>query len=230
MRRSGAGDCRVGIDCRQVYYPQPMTTDSAPAPAGESPQASTPARPRNVAVWLKRGAAGAVALVVAGVLGAYFLPREPEVTRSIDIAIPRAAVFRMVADLRHLPDWLPLLAADPNAAITYTGPLDGVGQTVRWQSKLPAVGSGAETVTAIKPGREVEIDVRRVGKPPVTSWFRLTEKGPSVTTVVWGYRKDVGFNPVNRYRSLAIDGVVGPVYERGLKRLKAVAETPAKSN
>jgi hypothetical protein len=206
-----------------------MTVDSAPAPAGDQPGASKPAVPRDFVVWLKWGAAGAAALAVGVFLGAYVLPREPEVTRSIDIAIPRATLFPLIADLRHLPDWLPLLAEDPQAAITYTGPLDGVGQTVSWESKLSDVGSGAETVTAIKPGSEVEMSVKRADGSPVTSWFRLTEKGPNLTTVVWGYRKDVGFNPVNRYHGLMIDGVVGPVYERGLKRLKAVAETPAKS-
>ena len=50
--------------------------------------------------------------------------------------------------------------------------------------------------------------------------------GPGRTTVVWGYRKDLGFNPVDRYRGLSLDGEVGPDYERGLARLKAFAEAP----
>ncbi len=201
-------------------------------PAADAPDAAQAAPPRrlNVLVWLKWGAAAVAALVVAAVLGAYFLPREPEVTRSIDIAVPRAALFPLVGDLRHLPDWLPLLAADPDVAVTYTGPLDGVGQTVAWESKLPAVGSGAETITAIAPDGSVEMRVTRTGQPATAGWFRLTEKSSGETTVVWGYRTDVGFNPVDRYRGLSLDGVIGPDYERGLKRLKAFAETKPKSD
>ncbi len=213
-----------------------MTDDSAPAPAGDvedaarpagdSLDAGEPARRRGVGFWLKWGARGAAALVVAVVFGAYLLPREPEVTRSIDIAMPRAALFPLVADLRHLPDWSPWFAADREIAVTFTGPLDGVGQAISWQSRLPEVGSGVETITAIAPDNSVEMSVERAGQPSNTAWFRLDEKGAGATTVVWGYRKDVGFNPVDRYRGLALDGVVGPDTERGLKRLKAFAERP----
>ena len=199
------------------------------APVGAVPGEANAAKRWSVGFWLKWGAISAAALAVAAILGAYVLPRQPEVSRSIDIAIPRAALFPLIADLRHLPDWSPLLAADPDVAVTFTGPLDGVGQTVSWESKLPEVGSGAETITAIAPDSSVEMSVALAGQPSTTAWFRLAEKGPTQTTVVWGYRRDVGFNPVDRYRGLAIDGVVGPDYERGLKRLKVFAETPPKS-
>ena len=207
-----------------------MTADSMPAPAGAVPGAAKAARRWAVGLWLKRGAIGAAALAVAAILGAYFLPREPEVTRSIAIAMPRAVLFPLVADLRRLPEWSPRLTADPAVAVTFTGPLDGVGQAITWQSKLPDVGSGVETITAIAPDRSVEMSVERAGHPSTTVWFRLDDKGAGETTVVWGYRKDVGFNPVDRYRGLAIDGVVGPDHERGLKRLKAFAETLPKTN
>ncbi len=70
------------------------------------------------------------------------------------------------------------------------------------------------------------MSVTPVGNAPVTAWFRLMEKSAGATTVVWGYRTDVGLNPIDRYRALALDGIVGPRYERALKRLKALAETP----
>ena len=206
-----------------------MTANSMPAPVGAVPGVANAAKRWAVGSWLKWGALGAAALAVVAMLGAYFLPREPEVTRSIDIAMPRKALFPLVADLRHLPEWSPRLTADPDVAIIFTGPLDGVGQAITWQSKLPEVGSGVETITTIDPDSAVEMSVERAGQPSTTAWFRLDEKGAGATTVVWGYRKDVGFNPVDRYRALAIDGVVGPDYERGLKRLKAFAETPPKS-
>jgi hypothetical protein len=207
-----------------------MTTDSAPAPAGDVPDVAKFATRRTVRVWLKRGAIGVVALALAALIGGYFLPREVEVTRSIDIAQPRAAVFPLAADLRHLADWSPWLAGDPGVAITYTGPLDGVGQTVRWDSKLPAVASGTVTITAIEPDQTVEMRVTRAGQPVTGAWFRLTDKAAGETTVVWGYREDLGFNPVSRYRGLAIDGAVGADYERGLRRLQAFAEAPPKTD
>ena len=174
--------------------------------------------------WLKWTATGAAALILAAFLGAYVLPREPEVTRSINIAAPRAVVFALVADLRHLPRWLPLLAADPNIAIAFTGPLDGVGQVITWESKRRQIGSAVERITAIEPERSVEMNVARSGRAPTDAWFRLTVTGTNQTTVVWGFRQDLGFSPVARYRGLSFDSVIGPDYERGLARLKAVAE------
>ncbi len=206
-----------------------MTADSTPAPAGAVHGVAKAARRLAAGVWLKWGAVGAVALVLVAFFGAYFLPRAPEVTRSIDIAAPRAALFPLVADLRHLPDWSPRLTADPDIAITFTGPLDGVGQAISWQSKRPEVGSGIETITAIAPDSSVTMRVTLAGQPSTAAWFRLEQKSAAETTVVWGYRKDLGFNPINRYRGLTIDGLVGPDYERGLKRLKAIAETPPES-
>lgn len=181
-------------------------------------------------MWLERGGGILAGLVLAVIIGGYALPREPEVTRSIDIARPRAAVFPLVADLRHLPEWSPRLAGDPAVAVTFTGPLDGVGQSLTWESKVPAVGSGIETITAIDPDRSVAMRVVAAGQPENAAWFRLDEKGPGVTTVAWGYRTDLGLNPIRRYRGLTLDRTVGPEYERGLKRLKALAETAPKAD
>jgi hypothetical protein len=215
-----------------------MTTDSISVPNGASPEPTGPmgdnpdgtvvARKWNARLWLRWGAMSAAALALAAILGAYVLPREPEVTRSIDIAAPRTAVFPLVADLRHLPDWLPLLAADPNVAVAFTGPLDGVGQTITWESRRPDVGSGVERITDITPDSSVEMSVARSARAPTDAWFTLTAKGPNQTTVLWGLRQDLGFSPVARYRGLGIDHLVGPDYERGLARLKALAEAPPK--
>lgn len=213
-----------------------MTDDPTPAPAGDgaataspasdAPATAEPARGRSVRVWLERGGGILAGLVLAAIIGGYALPREPEVTRSIDIARPRAAVFPLVADLRHLPDWWPRLTADPAVAVTFTGPLDGVGQSLTWESKTPAVGSGVETITAIDLDQSVAMRVAVAGQSENAAWFRLDEKGPGVTTVVWGVRTDLGLNPIRRYRGLTLDRTLGPDYELGLKRLKALAETP----
>ena len=188
-----------------------MTADSMPAPVDAVPGVANAAKRWAVGFWLKWGAIGAAALAVAAILGAYVLPREPEVTRSIDIAMPRAALFPLVADLRHLPEWSPWLTADPDVAVTFTGPLDGVGQAITWQSKLPEVGSGVETITTIEPDSAVAMSVARAGQRSITAWFRLEEKGPAQTTVVWGFRKDVGFNPVDRYRARRSTASSGPI-------------------
>ena len=80
-------------------------------------------------------------LVVALVLGALFavgtflLPNSLEVTRTVTVERPRAAVFAMVNDLRIAKEWSPYYARDPDADYTFSGD-PGEGQTMRWASNV----------------------------------------------------------------------------------------------
>jgi hypothetical protein len=179
--------------------------------------------------WVKRSALALAAGVIAAIGVAYLLPREPEVTRRVEIAAPAEKVFPLVGDLRHFPEWSPWFVADPQVAITFTGPLEGAGQTLTWQSKVPEVGWGKLTVTRNEPGKAAEMLLEFADQGTATSWFRVEPRGATATTVTWGFRTDLGLSPINRYSGLWVDGVVGPDFERGLARLKALAETPPKA-
>lgn len=166
-----------------------------------------------------------VALVVAGLAVAFILPRHAVITRSIDIAAPPADVWPIVADLRRFNEWSPWADLDPDAAFTFTGPTDGVGQTLNWESDDQRVGSGAMTVEALDPDTRVDIGVAFADAGTANSFVMLEPAG-SGTRATWGFDSDLGFNPIARYFGMMADGVVGPDYEKGLARLKAVAEAP----
>ena len=44
------------------------------------------------------------------------------------------------------------------------------------------------------------------------------------TEVEWGFVSDMGMNPIGRWMGLMIGGAVGDDYERGLAKLKEIAE------
>jgi uncharacterized protein YndB with AHSA1/START domain len=202
-----------------------MSADSAATI--EPPDAPLPGAPRLRLPRPQWVAAGVGVALAVAFLGAYLTPRAPEVTRSVDIAAPVDVVFPLVADLRLLPEWSMLFLNDPAVSATYTGPLDGVGQTLTWASSLPAVGSGVETIVAVDPDRSVELTSIAAGRRAATVLFTLEANGQA-TRLVRSYRTDLGLNPVERYRGLSIDGVVGPDLERSLTRLKAIAEAVPK--
>ena len=66
-------------------------------------------------------------LVIALVLGAAFaigtflLPNSLEVTRTVTVERPRAAVFAMVNDLKIAKEWSPYYARDPDAGTPQAG-------------------------------------------------------------------------------------------------------------
>jgi len=180
-----------------------------------------------ISVWVGRAAVGLAAAIVVLVAGAYLLPREVTVTRAVDVDAPPSPIFALVADLRQFGQWSPWFDKDPAIVITFTGPLDGVGQTMEWASARPEVASGRETITRIEPGSAVETTVAFADRRPTTTRFTLASSG-AMTTVTWSVRTDLGDAPLARYLGLFTDRRSGPELERGLAKLKAIAEAQPK--
>jgi hypothetical protein len=167
---------------------------------------------------------GILVLILAAVITAYTLPRQARVVRSTDIAAPPAAIYAIVSDLRRFNEWSPWLELDPNAEFTFTGPVDGVGQTLNWESANPNMGTGSQVITRLEPDKAVEVDLNFGAMGPAKATFDI-EPTAMGSLVTWGFTTDLGFNPVARYMGMMIDGWVGADFERGLTKLKAAAET-----
>ena len=176
------------------------------------------------AVWLKRAAAAVAAVIIVAVVAAFFLPRHATVSRSVEVAAPPAAIYAIVSDLRRFNEWSPWFARDPNATYTFTGPVDGIGQTMNWDSKSPQLGAGKIVISSLAPDSDVEWAID-FGRQAANSSIKL-EPGGSGTKITWVFSTDLGFNPLMRYFGLGFDKMVGPDYEAGLAKLKAVAEKP----
>ncbi len=172
--------------------------------------------------WLGIAIIGVVAIAI---VVAFILPRHAIVARSVEIAAPPSAVFALVGDLRRFGEWSPWTDIDPETVYTFTGPIDGVGQTLNWESGDKRVGSGSMSITAIEPDTRVDMEVMFVEAGTALASVRLEPAGAG-TTVTWGLDTDLGFNPIARYFGMMMDGMVGPDYEKGLARLKAAAEAP----
>ena len=176
----------------------------------------------------RRAGVAIVVLLVVLLVVAMLLPRHAIVSRSIEVAAPASAVFPFVGDLRRFNEWSPWLERDPDVKVTFTGPADGVGQTMNWESKVPTVGSGSMSITALDPDQSVAMSIDFGSQGTALASFTLAPKGEA-TTVTWGFDVDLGFNPIARYFGLMMDGQVGPDYEQGLAKLKTVVEAEAKA-
>jgi hypothetical protein len=179
---------------------------------------------------VKRILAAIAVIVVALVVVAFLLPRNVTVSRSIEIAAPPSVIYPLISDLRRADEWSPWLELDPDVEITFTGPADGVGQTMNWQSENPDVGSGSQSITMLEPDSKVETALDFGDQGTATASLDLEPEG-AATKVTWGFATDLGFNPVARYFGLMFDKWIGADYEKGLAKLKTVAEaeTPPES-
>lgn len=172
---------------------------------------------------LGRILAGLVGLVVALVVLAFFLPREVRVARATTINAPPEVVFPHVNSLKATEAWSPWLERDPQVQLDYSGPEQGVGARLVWVSDHPQVGKGSQEITASVPAERVET-MLDFGKQGTARAFFTLQPDQSGTQITWGFKTDLGMNPMARWTGLMFDRWVGSDYEVGLARLKDLVE------
>ena len=167
---------------------------------------------------------GVIVLLVAvmAVVG-MFLPREIEVSRSIEIDAPAAQIFPHVNNLQATVAWSPWLEYDPDTKLVFNDVAEGVGASMEWVSDHPYVGAGRMEVTQSEPVRHlgVALDFGEMGVASAT-WDFVEQGG--VTSATWGMKADMGAGPLGRWMGLMMDEWVGDDYQRGLENLKALVE------
>jgi Polyketide cyclase / dehydrase and lipid transport len=165
-----------------------------------------------------------VALLVIFMGGAYVLPGEVVVERQITIAALPGKVFNTVADLRHFKDFSPWAEADPTLKYTFEGPPIGIGQKMSWNSTHPELGSGSQTVVDYQPNTRFAATFDFGNMGDAISYWDFVPVGND-TKVTWGF-KSLLRNPLERWMGLLYDRSIGADYERGLAKLKEIAEKP----
>ena len=170
-------------------------------------------------------------LVIALVLGALFavgtflLPNTLEVTRTVTVERPRAAVFAMVNDLRIAKEWSPYYARDPDAEYSFSDE-PGEGQTMRWVSDVREVGSGRMSIVNSVPNEEVQ-SILEMGERATLNADMLLRAVDGGTAVGWTVTAECGAGWINvpcRYMNLILRGVIQKELDCGLGRLKTLAE------
>ena len=146
------------------------------------------------------------------------------VTRTTTIEAPAEHVHALVNDFHEWPKWSPWEDLDPELRRTYSGPDAGAGAAYAWEGNKKA-GKGDMTITADAP-QQVDVDLHFEKPFPSRSRIELalTPVGDTSTTVEWRMHGELG--GIMRLFSIvkSMDSLVGPDFEKGLARLKRVAE------
>lgn len=166
--------------------------------------------------WHK-GLLGGLGAIMALVAIGFVLPSSKRVERSREIGAPPERVMALVSDLRRWPDWSPWVEQDPRITWRYSGPQQGVGSTQTWYG--PKAGRGKITITKVTP-RGIEYNLWFADNPiPAPGGVEL-EPVPQGTKITWHLTSQFGPNPLTRWFGVLIDPIVGPDFERGLKKLE----------
>ena len=166
-----------------------------------------------------------VTVVVLGIVlvgGSLFLPATTHVERSATIDAPAAEVFATLNSFERFNKWSPWFEMDPNAKYTYTGPSSGVGARIAWEGS-PAVGSGSQEILESVLDERI-VSANDFGGMKAKATYVLSPERDG-TRITWSLDSEHGYNPIYRWLgALALDRMVGPDYEKGLAKLKALLE------
>ena len=145
------------------------------------------------------------------------------VERSITVNAPTPRVHGLVDDFHNWVNWSPWEDLDPELQRTYTGPDRGVGAHYAWSGNRKA-GAGSMEITRSTPeGIAIALEFLKPFKSTPTTEFSFAPDGDE-TVITWtmtGEQK--GLMSVFG-RVFSMDKMIGPDFEKGLARLKAVAE------
>lgn len=166
---------------------------------------------------------GLLALAALLLSAGLFLPKSAHVERSIRTTASPATVYALVNGFQHFNEWSPWSELDPNTKYGYSGPASGVGAKMTWSSDEANVGSGSQEILAVEPDRMVRIRLEFGDQGPSQSTLTIVPDGTG-STITWAFAADFSDRYFDRYIGLMFDKFIGPDYERGLARLKKVAE------
>jgi len=145
------------------------------------------------------------------------------VERSISLNAPPHRVHELVDDFRNWTRWSPWEDLDPDLNRSYRGPDKGVGARYDWSGNRKA-GTGGMEITGSSP-EGIDITVGFLKPIKATNHTRLSfassGSGTDVTWVMTGENKGL-MSLFGKFVSM--DKMIGGDLEKGLARLKAVAE------
>ena len=165
------------------------------------------------------------ALVVIFVGGGYLLPNEVTVQRQTVINAPQEKVFALVGGYKRFNEWSPWVELDPKTQYTFEGPESGVGAKMSWASNNPNVGTGSQTITEHVPNFHVAVDLDFGAMGKSQAYWDLKPEGTG-TSVTWAFKMKLD-GMMDRWFGLMMDRFIGPDYEKGLAKVKALAEKEA---
>jgi Polyketide cyclase / dehydrase and lipid transport len=151
-------------------------------------------------------------------------PSAYRVQRSASIAAPPSEIFTLINDFHNWDSWSPWAHLDPAMKKTINGPRSGIGANYMWSGN-DEVGEGRMSITESQPYERIRIRLEFI-KPFAAvnaTEFNLRPEG-SGSAVDWTMTGENDF--IGKAFSLFMntDKMIGADFEKGLSRLKSVAE------
>ncbi|MGY1457098.1 MULTISPECIES: polyketide cyclase [unclassified Luteimonas] len=161
----------------------------------------------------------AVLFLIVGVL----LPSSRYLTESVETNRRMAIVFDTINSFKRFDDWHPFALG--NVKLNRSGPDEGVGARIDYDSEVSGVGKGSwEIVESDQDSRVVYKieDNKRGSDKSSTFTLKPTGRGGRNIEITQDFKVDYGWNLLGRYAGLYVSRNVGDTMKFGLGRLSSM--------
>jgi effector-binding domain-containing protein len=169
---------------------------------------------------------GLLGLVLLIVIAGLILPAKVETERSLLINASPEVLFEQVNVLPNWEKWSPWKEMDPESKMTYSTPNAGVGAFYTWEG--PETGKGKLTLTEVVPYSRISTQLEFDGQGNSTAAYLFEPQPDGQVKVRWTFNTDMGGNPFMRVFGVVMKSMLNDQFERGLQKLKEVAEAAPK--
>ena len=148
------------------------------------------------------------------------------VQRTTTVDAPPARVYEQVVDFHNWTRWSPWEDTDPQLQRTYSGAAAGAGAVYAWSGNRKA-GRGRMEITSATEPSNVTIDLAfdKPMKAQNVTVFTVEPEGTG-SRVTWSMTGKRTLLTKALGVVVSMDRLLGPDFEKGLRRLKVVAESP----
>lgn len=157
-----------------------------------------------------------------------FLPAKRTVSESVETNRPMSTVNDLLGSFTRFRDWNALVNKDPRVQLTTSGPEQGVGATLAYQSNDGLTGSGTWKLVEDVPGEKivyaVENDSRGSDKRMTFRFERTGQRNQNVK-ITQRYTVDYGWDLIGRYAGLYVTRGIGDEIKAGLGKVSNLFAT-----
>ena len=167
-----------------------------------------------------------IVIIIIPLIAGFFIRKDYEVERSIEIDRHRDTVFNYLVMLKNQDDYSVWSSMDTSMKHTYTGVDGTVGFISAWESAGKTLGKGEQEIVAIQPGERIDYKLRFI-KPfkAESDVYLITEhSGEGKTLIRWGIsgRMNYPFNVMLLFMNM--NESLGEDFSKGLEHLKNIIE------
>lgn len=157
-----------------------------------------------------------------------FLPATRTVSHSVETNRPMSTVNDLLGSFTRFRDWNALVNKDPRVQLTTSGPEQGVGAKLDFQSTQGSIGKGSWTLVEDVPGEKIVYAVEnrsRGSNKLMTFRFERTGQRNQNVKITQRYTVDYGWNLIGRYAGLYVTRDIGDEMKAGLGKVSNLLAT-----